>query len=134
MCSMEFKHDRQIGKFFMIEPTVGRTDWQEEVATLNGVNIPLAAYRDLMDLPALGQTASRRAVAWRESYAHWRGCLALPSGVRVRDGYWRRDDPMPALVFYGNAILDRLNQRIVRPLFKAGHTIRRPGVTAAKQS
>jgi D-aspartate ligase len=36
MCSMEFKHDRLINKFLMIEPTVGRTNWQEEVASLDG--------------------------------------------------------------------------------------------------
>ena len=45
MGSMEFKRDARSGEFLMIEPTVGRLDWQEEVATLNGVNIPLAAYR-----------------------------------------------------------------------------------------
>ena len=44
MCSMEYKKDRRTGQFVMIEPTVGRTDWQEEVAMLNGVNIPFAAY------------------------------------------------------------------------------------------
>ena len=45
MASMEFKRDRRDGQFYMVEPTVGRTDFQEEVATVNGVNIPLAAYR-----------------------------------------------------------------------------------------
>jgi D-aspartate ligase len=43
MGSMEFKRDRRDGQFYMVEPTVGRTDFQEEVATVNDVNIPLAA-------------------------------------------------------------------------------------------
>lgn len=42
--SMEYKRDVRSGEFYMVEPTIGRTDYQEEVATLNGVNIPLAAY------------------------------------------------------------------------------------------
>ena len=44
LCSMEFKRDARTNQFYMIEPTVGRTDYQEEIASLNGVNIPLAAY------------------------------------------------------------------------------------------
>ena len=42
--SMEFKRDTRTGQFLMIEPTVGRADLQEEIATLHGTNIPLAAY------------------------------------------------------------------------------------------
>ena len=41
---MEFKRDTRTGQFLMIEPTVGRADLQEEVATLHGINIPLATY------------------------------------------------------------------------------------------
>jgi predicted ATP-grasp superfamily ATP-dependent carboligase len=45
--SMEFKkHDRN-GRYYMIEPTVGRADLQEYVATLNGVNLALIAYNAL---------------------------------------------------------------------------------------
>ena len=42
--SLEFKRDRKTVKFMIVEPTVGRTDAQEEIATLCGVNIPLIAY------------------------------------------------------------------------------------------
>ena len=41
---LEFKRDRRSGRLVITEPTVGRIDWQEEIATLCGVNIPLAAY------------------------------------------------------------------------------------------
>ena len=56
---MEFKRDARTGEFLMIEPTVGRVDWQEEVATLNGVNIPLAAY--LHEIGAEAAPAACRA-------------------------------------------------------------------------
>ena len=45
--SMEYKQHERTGKFYMIEPTVCRTDFQEGVAIANGVNIPLIAYQDI---------------------------------------------------------------------------------------
>jgi hypothetical protein len=47
---IEYKRDARDGRFLIIEPTVGRTDWQEEVATLAGVNIPLMACRHELGL------------------------------------------------------------------------------------
>lgn len=45
--SVEYKRDRKDGRYFLMEPTVGRLNQQEYVATLSGFNIPLAAYCDL---------------------------------------------------------------------------------------
>jgi predicted ATP-grasp superfamily ATP-dependent carboligase len=45
--SIEYKKDEQDGKYYLIEPTVGRLNQQEYVATLAGYNIPLSAYTDL---------------------------------------------------------------------------------------
>jgi predicted ATP-grasp superfamily ATP-dependent carboligase len=101
--SMEFKRDRRDGRFYMIEPTVGRTDYQEEIAVLNGVNIPLAAYRGELGMEAPPPFAVRPARAWRDalSYANARAAGAadtmreiLPN-VEIRDAYFRIDDPMP---------------------------------------
>src|SRR4029077_16877616 len=64
--SMEYKRDRRDGKFYMVEPTVGRTDYQEEVATLNGVNIPLAAYRAELGLNPIAPVAAAPPRAWRD--------------------------------------------------------------------
>jgi D-aspartate ligase len=50
---VEYKRDARNGRYLIIEPTVGRTDWQEEAATLAGVNIPLIAYRHELELPPL---------------------------------------------------------------------------------
>ncbi len=49
--SIEFKMREDSGQPVIMEPTVGRTDYQNEVAVLNGMNIPLIAYCDLAGLP-----------------------------------------------------------------------------------
>lgn len=97
--SMEYKLDARSGRYLMVEPTVGRSDYQEEVATLNGINIPLAAYAHLTGLepPA---TAARRAI-WRDAVADAQACrangsAAMPPG-KVVDACRRLADPGPAL-------------------------------------
>ncbi len=105
-CSMEYKRDRRDGAFYMVEPTVGRTDFQEEVATLNGVNIPLAAYRGERGLspPA---PRSRRARGWRDPFgdanARAAGAPDEPSSVPLRDAYWRLADPLPFMSVHTRA-------------------------------
>ena len=100
--SLEFKWDAQLNRFVIIEPTVGRTDWQEEIATLSGLNLPLIAYRHELGLPALGEVQTDRGAAWRESFRHRQRSTGSLSGVRIYDGYWRNNDPIPAVVFYVN--------------------------------
>jgi predicted ATP-grasp superfamily ATP-dependent carboligase len=117
MGSMEYKRDARTGNFFMIEPTVGRVDWQEEVATLNGVNIPLAAY--LHEIGAeVPQPKSGAPVIWRDSARHWKATrrgqikTALPR-VKVYDAYWRLDDPLPAL-FHALTTVTRTFRRALK--------------------
>lgn len=102
MGSMEYKRDGRTGKFFMIEPTVGRVDWQEEVATLNGVNIPLAAYRH--EIGAGGTPVVQSPlVIWCDGARHWKAARLDPAltaslpKIAARDAYWRLADPLPAL-------------------------------------
>jgi D-aspartate ligase len=102
MGGMEYKRDARTGQFLMIEPTVGRVDWQEEVATLNGVNIPLAAY--LHEIGAeVPMSVGSRPVIWRDGARHWKSTRVShatevkPPNAKVRDAYWRLDDPLPAL-------------------------------------
>ncbi len=99
MGGMEFKRDRT-GKFFMIEPTVGRVDWQEEVATLNGVNIPLAAYLHETGADAPFVTVAMPPTIWRDTGRHWKSHAVDKETARARvyDAYWRLDDPLPTLV------------------------------------
>jgi predicted ATP-grasp superfamily ATP-dependent carboligase len=113
--SLEFKWDAQARRFVIIEPTVGRTDWQEEIATLNGLNLPLIAYRYELGLPAPPQLAVS-AVAWRESFVHLGRGAGL--GLRAYDGYWRFDDPLPALAFGVDLAWRNARRVLSRPLFE----------------
>jgi hypothetical protein len=87
----------------MIEPTVGRVDGQEEVATLHGANIPLAAY--LHEIGSLVPPVEEDPplVVWRDVFSHWRSVRgnrspwAAGSNARIYDAYWRFDDPMPGI-------------------------------------
>lgn len=113
--SLEFKRDSRTGRFLIIEPTVGRTDWQEEIATLCGVNLPLLTYRVEVGLPEL-PCADRTVVpvAWRSSREFRPPPTMQASGLRMVDGYLRSSDPLPGLYYYG---YERLVQRIWRRAF-----------------
>ncbi|SDQ30734.1 Predicted ATP-dependent carboligase, ATP-grasp superfamily [Paraburkholderia fungorum] len=100
MGSIEYKWDDNHRRFVMVEPTVGRTDWQEEIATLSGVNIPLSAYRHEVGLPPIPDRPSRVPVAWRASFTDHVPPDVLPESTRIVDGYFRWQDPFPALQFY----------------------------------
>lgn len=107
--SVEYKWDPRGRRFIIIEPTVGRTDWQEEIATLNGVNLPYVAYCYELGAPIPKQT-NVSAVAWRESF---RSMLLRSAGMRTYDGHWRIDDPLPAIVDLGVGSVQRLMQQIL---------------------
>jgi len=96
--SLEFKRDRRSGRSLIIEPTVGRTDWQEELATLCGVNLPLITYCAELERQAPRSDAPYPPVAWRSSAEF---SAPLPAGVRTVDGFFRWSDPVPALYYYG---------------------------------
>jgi predicted ATP-grasp superfamily ATP-dependent carboligase len=121
MGSMEYKRDARTGRFFMIEPTVGRVDWQEEVATLHGVNIPLAAYRYEIDAELPPEPEAIVPVIWRDSARHWkamrraRGGIVAQPNAKVIDAYWRLDDPLPAL-FHVLSTVIRIVRRTVKRL------------------
>jgi D-aspartate ligase len=98
--SMEFKWDEARGRFVIIEPTVGRIDQQEEVATLAGKNLPLAAYHHALGLPidpVAGCAPETASVLWRDSVVF----LPATIGAGAYDGYFRRNDPLPAVAQYG---------------------------------
>jgi D-aspartate ligase len=87
----------------MVEPTVGRTDYQEEIATLNGVNIPLAAYWGALGRQYLSSIPPYPPRAWRDSVCYAKARLAgapdhlqviLPE-AKITDALFRANDPMP---------------------------------------
>jgi D-aspartate ligase len=118
LCSMEYKRDDRDGRFYMVEPTVGRTDYQEEVAVLNGVNIPYAAYCDAAGLALPQPEPGGTAAMWRDTAGYARALLAGGSaprpapapGLRVYDAIFRFDDPMPYLALRWEGIARRLRK------------------------
>lgn len=118
MGSMEYKRDQRDGKFYMVEPTVARTDFQEEVATLNGVNIPFAAYCHEAGLPRSPAQPSRVPVMWRDPlsdrWAFEEGKRIIDErsrSHRVRDAYWRWNDPVPWFDVMAGMLAMRLGSR-----------------------
>ncbi|SPB15367.1 carboxylate--amine ligase [Caballeronia novacaledonica] len=100
MGSMEYKWDDIHKKFTMIEPTVGRTDWQEEIATLCGINIPAAAYRHELGLPPISEVVQGANMTWRATVVDRVPRHLRTIGSVLIDGYFRWDDPLPALQHY----------------------------------
>jgi predicted ATP-grasp superfamily ATP-dependent carboligase len=113
--SLEFKWDSRARRFVIIEPTVGRTDWQEEIATLNGVNLALIAYCHELGLPIPTERATG-AAAWRESLLYLRRCSDISE--RIYDGYWRTDDPLPAMAFLIDQAMRGSRRLFTQPLFE----------------
>jgi predicted ATP-grasp superfamily ATP-dependent carboligase len=120
--SLEFKWDPQQRRYVIIGVTVGRTDWQEEIATLSGVNLPLAAYRDEIGLPPLRSGEVIRTVAWRDTWLRGKLSPVLPPSMRVYDGYWRLSDPLPGLIHYTQAALTTIHRQILKPVFESKKT------------
>jgi D-aspartate ligase len=117
MGSMEYKRDERDGRFYMVEPTVARTDFQEEVASLNGVNIPQAAY---LYESGLSQIAGHKPAVpqiWREpmcdrwSFEEGGGKVDERSRSHtVRDAYFRWNDPLPWFDLMAGRVRARLGR------------------------
>ena len=116
--SLEFKFNRRDGRFVIIEPTVGRTDWQEEIATLCGANIPLSTYRAETGEPRLPIPGACETVAWRSSIEYRAPAGMLPAGSRIVDGHFRLTDPLPGLYYYGIERLPDFARRGTRRLVR----------------
>lgn len=121
MGSMEYKRERGSGRYLMVEPTVGRTDYQEEVATLNGVNIPFAAYCHEAGLPVPHSSAIDGVLWCHKTIDRWSAEMQgqdwgrgdLDRG-RAADAYWRFYDPMPWLHMKGQTLFNRVKRRVAR--------------------
>lgn len=122
MAGMEYKRDARTRAWRMVEPTIGRTDYQEEVATLNGVNVPHAAWCSEMDLPCPLCAIPRHPAVWRvrsedmQSAARQgqRPGQGYPRGSRVVDALYRWSDPMPFAMQGMRHARQALNARMSR--------------------
>lgn len=121
--SMEYKRDKRDKKFYMVEPTVGRTDYQEEVATLNGVNIPYAAYCGELGRPFPPAEPIDPPMAWRDSVSYRKArsagapdpMLEICPNAKIIDAHFRPDDPLP----YFLQKLEPVNRRLKRLVGRA---------------
>ena len=118
MGSVEYKWDAASRRFFIIEPTVGRTDWQEEIATLCGINIPLEAYCHELELTPPARPLPTNDVVWRASLLEPLKTRppVLSATATVYDGYWRRDDLLPAVIHYSYGTLAAAVRRLRRQI------------------
>jgi predicted ATP-grasp superfamily ATP-dependent carboligase len=62
--SVEVKRDRRDGTYYITEPTVGRPNLQENLATAAGLNLAVVAYRDACDMPVVTESSPRRNAIW----------------------------------------------------------------------
>ena len=131
LAGMEYKRYVGTGDFRMVEPTIGRTDYQEEVATLNGVNLPYAAYCAELGVPGFQSVPTKRLVVWRDRAADAQSAAAqnqsirqgFPSGCVVTEALWRRIDPMPFLLHMTGRLGRALHVRITR-MFKVSKNVK----------
>jgi D-aspartate ligase len=118
MGSMEFKYAAEEKVYYAIEPTVGRTDLQSELAVVNGCNLPAIYYFGLIgdakreqEKLALGACASRNRL-WIRFGVDFKAAWHYWKAGRLRVGNWllslvrpmtfslfRLNDPAPFLVF-----------------------------------
>jgi len=103
--SMEYKRDVRDNRFYMVEPTVGRTDYQEEIATLNGVNLPYAVYCAEIGRAYRPTASVRPPRVWRDLESYRKACAAgaidraleISPDAKIVDALYRANDPMPFL-------------------------------------
>lgn len=66
--SVEVKRDRRDGRYYIVEPTVGRPELQLNLATAAGTNLAAIAYHDACGLPIGPQPRRRDAIWLSESF------------------------------------------------------------------
>lgn len=118
-CSVEYKKSRTDEKYYIMEPTVGRPDSQEEICMSAGLDIPYIAYLDALggDPPPLGEF--QEGVKWidvprvyytfRECFKgdlRWRELFHMLRGKKTYN-LWAIDDPMPALTYMKGIFLSK---------------------------
>lgn len=122
--SLELKRDHA-GRFWVIEPTVGRTDFWLDVCVQNGVNLPLAEYF-LSRRQTVPPAEQRDDVVWlngqRDPYALLWLAVHFPSVAlrrRLRSLFFDWADPAPAmraikhqLIQAGPLLIRRLGNRL----------------------
>lgn len=122
MAAMEYKRDARSGEFRMVEPTVSRTDYQAEAATLNGVNLPFAAYCGELGIPVPTSRPASRAQAWRVRSEDVQSARAqhqhrdegFEAFDAVTDALWRWSDPLPGMIQFWRRAMQAFRVRAAK--------------------
>jgi predicted ATP-grasp superfamily ATP-dependent carboligase len=135
--SIEYKVSPDDGRFVITELTVGRTNYQNEVAVLNGVNLPAIAYHDgiggsselerLLTQPHRAYRGIKLidAAADRKSARFYiaQGQLTRWEWLKSRRGpkqdmLYRHSDPLPFLLTASRGIASFVKHRIIKPVVR----------------
>ncbi|MEA3639808.1 MAG: hypothetical protein VBE63_07675 [Lamprobacter sp.] len=119
--SLEAKLDAD-GQPWIIEPTLGRTDYWLDCCVANGVNLPLIEHQAQSRLP-VGQPTQTQGMIWFDTERGPGSYLRLRFGRgetatdpwRPRFAYWNRHDPVPSL-FGTLRLIQRSLQRVIHRL------------------
>jgi predicted ATP-grasp superfamily ATP-dependent carboligase len=115
-CSLEFKYDKNRQDLYLIEPTVGRTDFQQEIATLNNENMPFKAYLDQINLSDIvRKKMNKKSILWFDpSVEKWAKQQdynqKLDTSFKRQNAFFRWSDPMPFINLLNNKIYKKLSK------------------------
>ena len=125
LLGMEYKRDPRDGRFYMIEPTVYRTDYQHEIANLSGVPFLAAVVARLRGLAVVPQGSYSRVCYWVDNPAARYSAEAGRGGggstlepvalaaLRV-DAWFRISDPLPGAMHYGRLLKAKVHKVLWR--------------------
>jgi predicted ATP-grasp superfamily ATP-dependent carboligase len=112
LCSLEFMKSRKDQRYYIVEPTVGRTDTQEGLGIKSGMDIPYLAYLDAIGNSPVPIECFLEGVKWidepLEFYAFQsalrngnRNFIRWLRSYRGKKGFalFALDDPLPFLDF-----------------------------------
>lgn len=133
--SIEYKMREGSDSPVIMEPTVGRTNLQNELAVINGQNIPAIAYFDLIGMDYIPGSSSEKQVKLINGKAELRAAAAYYQLGELSVAQWMRDrrSEKKYMVFRANDIgpfiasvtltLGRIIGKAVESLF--GSTVKR---------
>jgi predicted ATP-grasp superfamily ATP-dependent carboligase len=110
-CSVEFKRSSEDGRLYIIEPTIGRPDFQEGIFKCWGIDLPYIAYLDALERDFECTAPYRNGVKWiNEQLEFYAFQEYMNNGSKLRDFFsiykgekhyslWSARDPMPAISF-----------------------------------
>jgi len=134
--AIEFKIGERDGKYYLVEPSIGRTEHLFALAAANGVNLPYIGYRHMAGMPVPEPRKPRRAVRyvnWKNDFktartymrdreltvTEWLRSLRGPKQYAV----FAWDDPGPFASYCAQPLV-RLPKGIARRTARAGRRLR----------